>query len=119
MSLDLLNEFLDDRKQRRAAIEQCVTKGVTERPPVAGVTYAAFVVHTPLPGNLLALAIAHRTPDKFILDVIRENISVADASAVMKRYGITEVTGDPNGDKSDALAHATAGVFSVLGMGAK
>jgi hypothetical protein len=117
MSHDLLKEFIDDRKQRRSAIEACVTKGVTERPPIDGMTYAAFVVHTPVPGNLLALAIAHRTHEKFILDVIREDISVADACAVMKRYGISEVTGDPNGNKSDALAHATAGAFSVLGMG--
>lgn len=109
---DLLSEFLDDRTQRKAAIEACVTKGVTERLPIDGVTYAAFVVHTPVPGNLLALAIAHRA-DKFIIDVIREDISVPDASAVMKRYRISEVTG-ANGDKSDALVHAVAGVVSVL-----
>jgi hypothetical protein len=115
MNQDLLTDFLDHRKQRRAQIEQCVDKGVTERPPIEGVTYVAFVVHPPYPANLLALAIAHRA-DKFILDVIREDISVADASAVMRRYGISEVTG-AEGDKSDALAHAALGAFSLLGKG--
>jgi hypothetical protein len=115
MNQDPLTDFLDHRKQRKAAIERCVDKGVTERPPIEGVTYVAFVVHPPNPANLLALAIAHRA-DKFILDVIRDDISVADASVVMKRYGISEVTG-AEGDKSDALAHATLGAFSLLGMG--
>jgi len=42
----------------------------------------------------------------------------ANAAAVMKCYGISEVHG-ANGNKSDALVHANFGVFSVLGMGAQ
>jgi hypothetical protein len=34
-----------------------VSKGVTERPPVAGVKYKAFGVLPPEPGNLLGFAI--------------------------------------------------------------
>ena len=65
---------------------------MTERPPVEGMTHAAFQVYTPYSDNLLAIAL--RTTDTFILDVIREEIRVADASAVLKRYGISQVTGE-------------------------
>jgi len=107
-----LDDFLD-RQRFADAIERCVDKGVTERPPVEGIAYAGFVVHPPHPGNLRSLAIAHRGGDKLILDVIRENISVADASVVLKRYRISKVTGS-EGEEADALAHATCGAFSLL-----
>jgi hypothetical protein len=44
-----------DRQHWIDVIERCTDKGVTERPPVAGKSYAAFAVHPPHPGNLLAL----------------------------------------------------------------
>ena len=96
------------------AIEACTDKGVKERPPIAGVAYAAFAIHPVEPGNLLALAVAHRGGDKFIVDVVKDDISVRDAAAVLHRYGISRVTGDV-GDESDALAHAVAGVIHLLG----
>ena len=94
-------------------IEACVDKGVSERPPVEGVKYVAFTVHPPLPGNLHALAIAHRDGEKLVQDVIREDISVPDAAALVKSYGITKVTGTV-GDVEGALAHATMGALSEL-----
>ena len=95
------------------SIDACIDKGVTERPPIEGMSYKAFAVHPHHPGNLLGLAIAHCKGDKFVVDVVREDISVANAAAVMKRYGISEVTG-AEGDKADALAHAVAGVINIL-----
>jgi hypothetical protein len=89
------------------AVEACTDKGVKERLPAAG-------VHPPEPGNLLALAIAHRGGDKFIVDAVRDDISIVDAAAVLERYGVTQVTGDV-GNESDALAHAVAGVIHLLG----
>ncbi len=107
-----LDDFLD-RQRFADVIEQCTDKGVTERPPVEGVSYAAFVVHPPRPGNLFGLAIAHRAGEKFIVDVVKGDISITDAAPVLKRYGISTVTGAV-GDEADALAHAVAGVLSEL-----
>jgi hypothetical protein len=90
-----------------------IDKGVTERPPVVGMSYAAFEVHAARQGNLLGMAIAHRDGDRFVVDVVRQNISIADAAAVLKRYGIAEVTGAV-GSKDDALAHAVAGAINLL-----
>jgi hypothetical protein len=108
-----IDRFLN-RQRWIDAVEACTDKGVTERQPIAGVSYAAFAVHPPEPGNLLALAIAHRGGDKFIVDAVRDDISIVDAAAVLERYGITRVTGHV-GDESDTLAHAVAGVIHLLG----
>ena len=107
-----LDEFLD-RQKFADAVERCVDKGVTERPPVAGVSYAAFAVHPPQPGNLLGLAIAHCEGGKFIVDVVRENISFAEAAAVLARYGVSKASAAV-GDEADALVHAVAGVVYEL-----
>jgi hypothetical protein len=107
------DRFLDHQRWRDA-VERCVDKGVTERPPIAGVSYAAFAVHPAESGNLLALAVAHRGGDKFIVDVVKDDISVAEAADVLHRYGITRVSGGV-GDEADALAHAVAGVVNLLG----
>lgn len=109
MSIDALL----DRMRWIDAVESCVDKGVTERPPVEGVSYAAFAVRPRNPGNLLALAIGHRDGEMYILDVVKDDISIDDAATVLKRYGITKLTG-AEGDEADALAHAAAGVFSEL-----
>jgi hypothetical protein len=95
------------------AVEACTSKGVTERPPVAGVRYEAFTVYPPNPGKLYALTIAHRDGEMLVQDLIREDISVEDATDVLRRYGITKITGAV-GDKEDALMHALAGVVDIL-----
>jgi hypothetical protein len=107
-----VDRFLD-RQGWIDAVEASVDRGVKERPPVAGILYAAFAVHPPEPGNLLALAVAHCGDDKYIVDVIKDDISVVDAAAVLHSYGVTQVTGDV-GDEADALAHAVAGVVNLL-----
>jgi hypothetical protein len=102
-----------DRQRWRDAIEACTMKGVSELPPVAGVSYAAFAVHPLHRGNLLALAVGHRDGAKIVVDLIREDLSIAAAACELKRYGISKVAG-AEGDEADALAHATAGVIHLL-----
>ena len=63
-----LDEFLD-RQKSADAVQHCVDKGVTERAPVVGVSYAAFAVHSPQPGNLLGLAVAHRRGARVVVDL--------------------------------------------------
>ena len=74
-----LDEFLD-RQKFADAVAHCTDKGVTERPPVAGVSYTAFAVHPPQPGNLLGLAVAHRDGGKVVVDLVKGGIGLAEAS---------------------------------------
>jgi hypothetical protein len=69
-------------------------------------------VRPPQPGNLYALTIAHRDGE-IVQDLIREDISIADAAVLLKGYGIAKITGAV-GDKDDALVHALAGVVDIL-----
>ena len=101
-----------DRMWDRDAIERSVDKGA-ERPPVKGVAYAAFAVHPPRPGKLLAMAVAHRAGEKFVVDLVRADVSVAESVAVLQLYRIQRVTGAV-GDEADALAHAVAGAVAEL-----
>ncbi len=102
-----------DRMRWVDAVEACVDTGVTERPPVAGASYAAFAVTPPHRGNVLALAIAHREDEKVIVDVIKDDLDVAEVADMLARYGVSRLSG-AEGDESDALAHAVAGVFQEL-----
>lgn len=109
-----IDDMLDHQRWAEA-IEACTDKGVTEWPPVAGVKYKAFQVHTlRRPGHVLGFAIAHREGEMRIVDVVKGDISIPDAAVVCQRYGITKITGAV-GDEADALAHAVAGVISELG----
>jgi hypothetical protein len=95
-------------------LDRSVDKGDgTERPPLPGVSYAAFAVHPPRPGKLLAMALAHRAGEKFVVDLVRADITVAEAVGVLQRYGVSRVTGAV-GDEDDAQAHAVAGVVFEL-----
>ncbi len=110
-----VDRFLD-HMQFMSAVEACTDKGVTERPPVEGKTYVAFVVHPREPGNVLGVAIAHREGEKFVVDVVKEDITVVECAAVSERYGVSQVTG-AYGDESDALVHAVAGAINLLRTG--
>lgn len=109
---DNTDRFLDHHRWVDA-VERCIDKGVVERPPIAGKTYVVFVVHPPEPGNVLGMAIAHREGEKFVIDVVKEDISVAECATVSKRYNVSKVTG-ACGDASDALVHAAAGAVELL-----
>lgn len=87
-------------------VEACVERGVFERPPVAGVTYSAFVdAAGGSGGDSMTLAISHREGDSdddlIVIDAVRERTSpfspeavVDEFCALLKAYGIHSVTGD-------------------------
>jgi hypothetical protein len=77
--------------------------------------YVAFAVHSPEPGPLLAVAIAHRENGDIVVEAVKEHISVDDCAAVLKGYGISRVHGDV-GDPSDAGAHAVLGAINLLSL---
>jgi hypothetical protein len=98
----------------RQLIERAVISGVTERPPVPGRSHVAFGMHPVRPGPMLAIAIAHSERLIVAVDVIRENVTVEKSSILLKRYGVSGITGaQTEGDDLD-LAHATCGALHLL-----
>jgi hypothetical protein len=83
----------------REKIEACIDRGVIERPPVPGQSHAGFVV---------LLAIGHRHGERFILDLVRDWLTIQQAADLLKAGA------DDEGDDSVSLAHAVCGVISVL-----
>jgi hypothetical protein len=63
-------------------------RGVTERPPVPGQSYAGFVVHPRKPGPIV-LAIGHMHREWFILDLCRDGLTVQQAAELLKAYAST------------------------------
>jgi hypothetical protein len=107
---DMLNHqrFVD-------AVESCVDRGVKERLPVDGVSYAAFGVHYPHGTVLLAMAVGHLDGEMRVIDLTREDISVEAASDILKRYRIEAIVGSDDVDDTP-VAHAIAGVCWLLGQ---
>jgi hypothetical protein len=100
----------------RDAIKRCTTPGVTERPPVSGQHYVAFVVHPRAPGPI-ALAIAHHDHrrGKYVVDLARDGLTIQQAADLAGAYGISQVTGaDDEGNSSVSLAHAVCGAIGLL-----
>jgi hypothetical protein len=83
-------------------IENCTDKGVTVRPPRAGVRYLAFVDAASGVGqDAFALGIAHRDRDEIILDLAHEvrppfspSHAIAEVCGLLKGYNVTSVVGD-------------------------
>lgn len=82
-------------------IDGAVRQGVHEIPPTPGVGYAAFADPSGGANDAFTLAIAHAEGKRLILDVCRARRAPFDPAAVtteyaflLKRYGITQVTGD-------------------------
>lgn len=85
----------------REAVEACVSPGIRERVPIAGIRYSAFVDPSGGSADSFTLAIAHKQGDIAILDAIRERKPpfspedvVTEYAALLKSYGIRKVTGD-------------------------
>lgn len=99
---EYLGRFRNDLETAfpREAVEGCVVPGRRELLP-AGKQYRAFTDPSGGSGDSFTLAIAHSEGELVILDAIRErrppfNPSevVAEFAALLKSYGISEVTGD-------------------------
>jgi hypothetical protein len=85
----------------REIIDGCVAPGVFELRPAAGVSYLGFVDPSGGASDAMALAIAHRLGDMFILDAAREipapfnpDAATTEFSTLLKAYGVAKVIGD-------------------------
>jgi hypothetical protein len=88
----------------RDAIEACVAIGVRERAPLPDITYAAFVDPSGGSADSFTLAIGHRQDTTVVIDAVREvrppfspESVVVEFAELLKRYGISAVTGDRYG----------------------
>lgn len=100
---EYLSEFRDDVSGfvTREIVDACVSPGVRERGFITGFDYRAFVDPSGGVNDAMTLAIAHREGETGVLDAVRERKApfspeavVADFCDLLKRYGISRVTGD-------------------------
>jgi hypothetical protein len=100
---EYLAEFRTDIQAfvSREAIESCISRDVTVRPPVAGVSYRAFVDPSGGSNDSMTLAIAHRERDVIVIDCVGERKSpispdsvVNEFVAMLKAYRVSRITGD-------------------------
>ncbi len=82
-----------------------------ERPPQPGLHYKAFVVVHPQ--HQLTLAIGHRDSEKYVVDLIRDGLTVDQSEELTKAYGINSITCAVN-TEDDTVLHALAGVVNEL-----
>ena len=83
-------------------VEACVERGVTVRPPKAGIDYFGAADSASGTGkDSFAIGVAHREGDEIVLDVAHEirppfnpQSAIAEAAELFKQYGIRRVTGD-------------------------
>ena len=82
-------------------VDACTSPGLTQRPPIPGVLYVAFVDPSGGGPASMALAIAHFEGDYVVLDLVREirprfspEAAVAEFAEVLRWYGVTSVLGD-------------------------
>ena len=100
---EYLAEFRTDIEAyvSREALEAVVEWGVSERGPLDGKRYAAFVDPSGGSADSMTLAIGHAEGEVAVLDLISEirppfspEGVVSEFADVLKRYKITKVTGD-------------------------
>src|SRR6202008_4393162 len=96
-------EFKDDIVDfvPRETVDACTVPGRQELLPQSGIIYRAFVDPSGGSSDSMTLAIAHAKADTAVLDCVREvrppfspEQVVADFAALLKSYGVHEVTGD-------------------------
>ncbi len=97
-------EFRDDLADyiTREAVDAVVCWGRSELPPEPGVTYAAFCDPSGGVNDAMTFAVAHlRDGAICVLDAVLEvrppfdpEVAVAACTAVLRRFGVTRVTGD-------------------------
>src|SRR6202047_3408543 len=86
----------------REAVDAVVCWGRSELPPEPGVTYAAFCDPSGGVNDAMTLAVAHlRDGAICVLDAVLEvrppfdpEVAVSACTAVLRRFGVTRVTGD-------------------------
>jgi hypothetical protein len=88
----------------REALDAVVIPGRRELPPVAGVSYVAFVDPSGGSQDSMTLALAHHAEGQAVLDLVRERpppfspeAVVAEWAALLRSYGVSTVHGDRYG----------------------
>lgn len=117
---EYLGQFRDDVSGyvTREAVEACVDIGVRERPPLKEHRYFCFVDPSGGAADSMTMAIAHKSGDTAILDVVREikppfspEAAVAEFSQVLKTYRISQVLGDRYAGEWCREPFQRAGIF--------
>ena len=102
-SSEYLAEFRTDVQAfvAREAVEACISCGLFERAPVAGVRYLGFVDPSGGSSDSMTLAIAHLEKDVAVLDCVRERKApfspdsvVAEFAGVLRSYRVASVRGE-------------------------
>ncbi len=120
---EYLAEWRDDVSTflRREAVAACVASGLIERPPERGILYRAFTDPSGGSADSFGLAIGHRDGDAVVVDALREfrppfspEAVVEELSALLKSYGVREVTGDRYAGEWPRERFRRAGIGYVL-----
>lgn len=98
-------------------VEACTVAGRVELPYDSQRTYTAFVDPSGGRSDSMTLAVAHRSDETAVLDVLREvqppfspEEVVREFADVLKSYGISEVTGDRYAGEWVSSAFAKCGI---------
>lgn len=101
----------------REAVEACVVPGRLELPPIVDASYSAFTDPSGGSADSFTLAIGHEEEERTVLDLLREvrppfspEGVVADFTETLRRYRVSEVTGDRYGAEWVAEAFRKADV---------
>ena len=107
-----VGDFLD-----RELVDSATDRDVIARPPVAGIRYVAGADPSGGRADSFAVAIAHAEGDVAVLDALLERRApfdptsvVAEAAALLRAYGVAEVTGDRFAGAWPAEAFAREGI---------
>ena len=113
-------QFRSDLEQfiSRETVEACVTRGVTVRPPLPGVSYRAFVDPSGGSSDSMTLAVAHREQyGNVVLDAVLEkkapfapDTTVGEFAGTLKMYRCAVVVGDRYGGEWPAERFAAHGI---------
>jgi hypothetical protein len=101
----------------RDAIEAVVSRGVTVRSPIDGVSYVAFVDPSGGSSDSMTVAIAHREGEHTVLDCVAErkppfspDSVVSEFAEVLKAYRISTIVGDRYGGEWPRERFAVHGI---------
>ncbi len=82
-------------------VERCVSVGISDRPPLIGCRYKAFVDPSGGSNDSMTLAIAHKQDKAVMLDRVIERKPpfspasvVEEFAAILKLYHVTKIEGD-------------------------
>jgi hypothetical protein len=101
----------------REVVEACIVKGRRELPPRLGIRYGTFTDPSGGSSESFTLSIAHEERGHVVVDAVREqrapfdpDATVAEFAALLKDYGISQVSGDRYGGEWPAERFRAHGI---------